>query len=318
MKQIFALCLMTVLGGALNAKTVKHADFVVSQDGTGHFRTLTEAVAALPDYYKDGEIRVLIRKGIYREKVHIPRSKQFIRFIGEDADSTIISWDDFAQRNNLMGKPMGTSATATLFIDGDNLVFENLTIENTAGEVGQAVAVLTTGTGIVFERCRLQGNQDTLYTMQGGTVLRFTECYIEGTTDFIFGASTALFERCTIHSKRDSYITAASTPEGAAYGYVFIRCLLTADAGVTKVYLGRPWRPFARTVFIGCELGAHIRPEGWHNWSKPDAERTTFYAEYNNSGPGALTAGRAVWSHQLTEAQAASYTPADIIMGTTK
>ncbi len=283
-------------------------DLVVAQDGSGDCTTIAEMVAALPDYLKEGEFKVLIKSGIYREKVQIPRSKQRIRFIGEPG--TVISWGDYALKNNALGVPMGTSATATVFIDGSDLVFEQITFENTAGEgaeIAQAVAVLTTGSNLHFRSCRFLANQDTLYTMVPNSTLYFFECWIEGTTDFIFGASQAVFVHCTIHSKKNSYVTAASTPEGQKYGYVFYGCRLTADPGVTKVYLGRPWRPFARTVFIGCELGSHILPEGWHNWSKPDAEKTSYYAEYQSKGPGASPATRVAWSHQLTQQQANQY-----------
>ena len=151
--------------------------------------------------------------------------------------------------------------------------------------------------------------QDTVYTGKAGTRLYFEDCYIEGTTDFIFGPSTAWFENCEIHSRINSYITAASTPQDIEYGYVFNRCRLTADEGVDKVYLGRPWRPYAYTLFMNCQMGGHIRPEGWHNWGKTDNEQTARYLEYNNTGAGAATDGRAPWSRQLTKKEAAKITP---------
>jgi pectinesterase len=161
---------------------------------------------------------------------------------------------------------------------------------------------------VVFSNCTFLGNQDTLYTSGEGTKNYFKDCYIEGTTDFIFGDATALFENCIIHSKKDSYITAASTPKDTAFGYVFKNCKLTADENVTKVYLGRPWRPFAKTVYINCEMDKHILPEGWHNWSKPEAEISSFYAEYKCTGEGFLPKTRVPWSHQLSDSEAKNYT----------
>ena len=160
--------------------------------------------------------------------------------------------------------------------------------------------------------CRLLGHQDTVYTGKASSRVWFQDCYICGTTDFIFGPATAWFERCQIHSCADSYITAASTPQEVPYGYVFSHCRLTADEGVTKVYLGRPWRPYAYTLFIYCELGNHIRPEGWENWRNPENERTARYYEYGNTGPGAAINGRVSWSHQLTKREAQAITPATI------
>ncbi len=134
--------------------------------------------------------------------------------------------------------------------------------------------------------------------------------------DFIFGAATAYFSRCHIHCLRDGYITAASTPEGAAHGFVFADCrVTTAPAAVKGVYLGRPWREFAKTVFLRTELAGNIRAEGWHNWSKPAAESTTFYAEHASTGPGANPAARVSWARILTDAEAAALTPRTVLSG---
>lgn len=193
-------------------------------------------------------------------------------------------------------------------VAGDHIRLENLTVENSAGEVGQAVALHVEGDYFLVVNCRILGNQDTLYAAGQKSRQYYRDCFISGTTDFIFGAATAVFDDCRIHSRKNSYITAASTPQGNAFGYVFRNCKLTAEPGVDKVYLGRPWRDFARTVFIGCEMGSHIAAEGWHNWEKPEREMTSFYAEYNSSGPGAKTAGRVAWSHQLTKKEIRNYT----------
>lgn len=139
-------------------------------------------------------------------------------------------------------------------------------------------------------------------------MLYFKDCYIEGTTDFIFGPSTAWFEGCTIKNKVNSYVTAASTPQNVKYGYIFNNCKIIADEAATKCYLGRPWRPYAHTLFMNCELGGHIRAEGWHNWGKETNEQTARYEEYNNTGAGAKTDNRAKWSRQLTAKEAKQVT----------
>ena len=203
---------------------------------------------------------------------------------------------------------MGTFRTYTLQINGNNITLKNITVENNAARLGQAVALHTQGTRILFVNCRFLGNQDTIYTGGIETQLFFKDCYIEGTTDFIFGPSTAWFEGCTIKNKINSYVTAASTPQNVKYGYIFNNCKIIADPAATKCYLGRPWRPYAHTLFMNCELGGHIRTEGWHNWGKQSNEQTARYEEYNNTGEGAGTQGRALWSKQLTAKEAKKIT----------
>ena len=208
---------------------------------------------------------------------------------------------------------MGTFRTYTLKVEGTNITVKNITIENNAAKLGQAVALHTEGDHLTFENCRILGNQDTIYTGTPGTRCYFHNCYIDGTTDFIFGPSTAWFENCELHSKADSYITAASTPKGQTYGYVFNHCKLTADPDVTKVYLGRPWRPYAHTLFMNCEMGSHIRPIGWDNWRNKENEKTVRYEEYNNTGAGASTKQRAAWTRQLTKKEAAQITKEKVL-----
>ena len=250
----------------------------------------------------DYKVTVLVKNGTYKEKVVIPSWLQNVEFIGESVENTIITYDDHANINK-----MGTFRTYTVKVEGNSITFRNLTIENNAARLGQAVALHTEGDKLVFINCRILGNQDTIYTGAAGTRLYFADCYIDGTTDFIFGPSTALFENCEIRSKTNSYITAASTPKDIAVGYVFKNCRLTADPGVDKVYLGRPWRPYAATVFINCEMGKHIRPEGWHNWGNVENEKTARYAEYGSTGEGAPAADRVKWAKQLTKKEAAQY-----------
>lgn len=296
-------------------KHIRYWDFVVAKDGSGDFFTVGEAINALPNFYKGKErpLRVLIREGRYEEKVVIPYTKQSVELIGEG--EVVITWGDGARDLGPNGVELGTSGTATLYNCGRHILMENITIENSAGEVGQAVALQTVGTGTqVYRNCRLLGNQDTLYIYGVGNrdgeeveeniECYFDNCYIEGTTDFIFGSGRADFIACTIHSKKDSYITAASTCKGQERGFTFLYCNLTAAEGVTKCYLGRPWRVYAQTYFIGCTLGPHIRPEGWHNWNKPEAEKTVRYAEYGSEGEGANPKARVKWADKLSDKKA--------------
>ena len=290
-------------------------DFVVAKDGSGDFFTVQEAIDAAPDYCKQDETTIYVKDGIYEEKVTIPANKQKIHLIGQSSEKTVITWGDYAKKTGSTGHEMGTSATSTVFLYGSDFLAENITFENSAGEgkdIGQACAITVDADRVAFINCRFLANQDTIYTYGKGQKQYFRNCWIEGTTDFIFGASTCWFEDCTILCKKDSYITAASTPQNEKFGYVFRNCQVMHADGVTKVYLGRPWRSYAKTVFINCELGAHIRPEGWHNWNKPYAEKTTFYAEYGSKGPGS-EGNRVEWSHVLKKKDLKKYTPENVL-----
>lgn len=309
-----ALLLLSTI--AVSAKSYDNPDtIVVSRDGTGEFRTVAEAVEvcrAFMEYHKV----IFVKNGVYKEKLVIPSWLTNIEICGESAEKTIITYDDHA---NIFyaptGKAMGTFRTYTVKVEGNDITLKNITIENNSARLGQAVALHTEGDRIKIIGCRLIGHQDTLYTGLAGTRLWFSDCYIEGTTDFIFGPSIAWFEGCEIHSKSNSYVTAASSPEGQAFGYVFHNCRLTADAGIEKVYLGRPWRRFAQTVFIDCELGGHIVAAGWKEWSNKEQLSTTFYAEYQSKGAGAAADKRVAWSHQLSRKQIAAYTPQNVLKG---
>ena len=281
----------------------------VSKDGTGNFRTIQEAINSVADNQSARTV-IFVKNGVYKEKVILPSSKLNVSLIGESVEHTVITFDDYNPK--VKGRDtINTWNSFTFAADAEGFIAENITFENTAGRVGQAVALRVNADRVIFRNCRFLGNQDTLFAHGIGRVY-FSNCYIEGTTDFIFGSAIALFENCTIHSKHNSYITAASTPNGNPYGYVFKNCTLTADSGVHKVYLGRPWRAYAKTVFIHCTLGAHICPEGWDNWKNPDREKTTYYAEYQNTGPGANPPARVGWSKQLTDEEAAAYTSENI------
>ena len=268
-KLILLSIILTSATGIFAANKYDNPDtIVVARDGTGEFRTIAEAVEvcrAFMEYHKV----IYVKKGTYKEKLIIPQWLTNIEILGEDRDATVITYDDHANIvNPLTGKGIGTFRTYTVKVEGSSITFKNITIENNSARLGQAVALHTEGDRLVFINCRLLGHQDTVYTGIAGTRLLFKNCYIEGTTDFIFGPSTAWFENCEIRSRANSYITAASTPQDRPYGYVFNNCRLTADEGIDKVYLGRPWRDYGHTVFMNCEMGSHIRPEGWHHWQK--------------------------------------------------
>lgn len=301
MRKVLGLLLLLVAVSGTWAQERRDI-LVVSRDGTGDFRTLQEAVESARAFM-DYTVTIYVKNGVYKEKVIVPSWVENIDIIGEDRDKTIITYDDHANINK-----MGTFRTYTVKVEGSDITFKNLTIENNAAQLGQAVALHTEGDRLKFINCRILGNQDTIYTGAKFTRLYFKDCYIDGTTDFIFGPSTALFENCMIHSKRNSYVTAASTPKEAKYGYIFKHCKLTAEPGVDKVYLGRPWRPYAYTLFIECELGKHIVPAGWHNWGKQSNEETARYMEYKNTGEGANASERVAWSKQLTKKEAEAVT----------
>lgn len=301
MRKVLGLLLLLSVVSAAWAQE-RQDTIVVSRDGTGNFRILQEAIESARAFM-DYTVTIYVKNGVYKEKVIVPSWVENIDIIGEDRDKTIITYDDHANINK-----MGTFRTYTVKVEGSDITFKNLTIENNAAQLGQAVALHTEGDRLKFINCRILGNQDTIYTGAKFTRLYFKDCYIDGTTDFIFGPSTALFEDCIIHSKRNSYVTAASTPKEAKYGYVFKHCKLTAEPGVDKVYLGRPWRPYAYTLFIECELGKHIVLAGWHNWGKQSNEETARYMEYKNTGEGANASERVAWSKQLTKKEAETVT----------
>lgn len=275
---------------------------MVAQDGSSYYTTVQAAVNAVPDYRKAGPTRIYIRKGVYKEKIVIATSKERVHLIGEDG--VVITYDDYANTRNIFGETKGTSGSGSIYIFGPDFVAENITFENSAGPVGQAVACHVAADRACFRRCRFLGFQDTLYTFGENTREYYEDCYIEGTVDFIFGKATAVFNRCELHSKSTGgYVTAPATPQSCRYGYVFYDCKLTADEHVKSgsVWLSRPWRPYGKTVFIRCDMGHHIHPKGYHNWGKEENERTAYYAEYQCHGKGADTAGRASWSHQLND-----------------
>ena len=299
MKRLLLLTTVILTSLGLNAasKYDNPDTIVVARDGTGEFRTIDEAIEVCREWLQNIEI------------------------CGESAEKTIITYDDHANVKIVLGtaaprtQPMGTFRTYTLKIEGNSITLKDLTIENNAARLGQAVALHTEGDRLVFINCRFIGHQDTVYTGMPGTRLFFKDCYICGTTDFIFGPSIAWFENCTIESLVNSYVTAASTPRDQSFGYIFNNCRLTAAEDANQVYLGRPWRDYGYTLFMNCDLGHHIRPEGWHHWEQ-HREQTARYMEYNNRGEGANTKTRVNWSKQLTKKEAAQITLATVFNDT--
>ncbi len=294
---------------SLGAYSQQHYDIVVGRNGTGNFRNIQQAIDSVRAFNPAGTVTIFIKKGFYKEKLEIPTHVCNVQLIGEDRDKTIINWDDHAKINK-----MGTFKTYTFKICGNDVRLENLTVENSAAQMGQAVALHVEGDRAVFVNCRFLGNQDTIYTGRENTRQYFLNCYIEGTTDFIFGPSTVWFEGCSIFCKRNSYITAASTPQNIKYGYILNNCKIMLADSVTEEYLGRSWRSYAMTLYMNCQLPKGIRPVGWDNWRNAENEKTARYMEFNNIGEGADTSGR-TWSKVLTKKEAAEYTVENVLKG---
>lgn len=327
MKQIkvslgFGILLLTVLcdGGCAAGKlasppassSVRPIEIVVAQDGSGQFTNVQAAIMSVPMGTAAKPVVIRVKPGVYREVLYVQREKRFFHFIGENATNTILTFNLNANLTGLDGKPIGTFRTPSVLIDAEDFTAENLTFENSAGPVGQALAIRVDGDRAVFRNCRFLGWQDTILVNRGRHY--FEACYIEGHVDFIFGGATCWFEQCRIHCLRDGYITAASTPDTNRYGYVFNRCEITGADGA-KTYLGRPWRDFAAVAFVNTKMAAVVRPEGWHNWGKVEKEKTTRYAEFGNSGPGANPTARVKWSKQLTAAEVAEITLKHVLGG---
>jgi pectinesterase len=263
-------------------------------------------------------ITIKVGNGIYYEKLVLDTRKNFVTLIGENKDSTIITYNNHARQVLANGDTINTWNSASFFIYADDFTAKNITIENNAGfNAGQAVAVFAYGNRIAFKNCNIKGFQDILFCSGSGSKQYYENCYLEGTTDFIFGPSTAVFNKCTIHSKKNSHVTAASTPREIPFGFVFFNCSLTADSNINKVSLGRPWQPNAAVAYINCNLGSHIIKEGWSNWKNSANEATARYSEYESTGLGANATERVKWSKQLTTVEVKQYT-LENILGTWK
>ena len=273
---------------------------VVSGDGSGDYRTVQDALDAVPLHNRQ-QIVIYIRNGLYREKLHLDSTKNHVTLIGEDVFGTILTYDDHPGMVSPQGDSINTRNSHSFLVRGDDFSAEKLTFRNDAGfGAGQAVALEVQGDKAVFKNCRIIGNQDILFLNSESSRQYYADCYIEGTTDFIFGAATAWFDHCHIYSKKNSHVTAASTQKEHPYGFVFYECTLTGDSTLHNVSLGRPWRPFACVDYIHCYIGPQIRREGWANWNNTENYKTTRFAEYEDYGPGADSSARVPWSRQLT------------------
>jgi pectinesterase len=283
-------------------------NIIVSQDGKGNYKTVQAALDAIPRNNKK-PVTIYIRQGVYYEKLHLDSSKNFVTLMGDDAFNTIITYNDHTGKPSPRGDTINTYTSETFLLRASDFTAMNITFRNDAGmTAGQAVAVQASGDRLVFKNCRFTGFQDVLFAVNPSSRQYYEHCYIEGSTDFIFGAATVWFEECHIHSLKNSHITAASTPKNNEFGFVFNRCILTADSSLHNVSLGRPWRPYAAVAYIQCYIDRHILPEGWNNWKNPENEKTARFYEYQCYGPGSSITSRFPWTHQLTEDEVKRFT----------
>jgi pectinesterase len=296
------LCLLAYLLISATNALATQTDLYVAADGSAKYKSVQEAVMAVPAGSPGNPVIIHIKPGVYKELIYIQREKRFFHLVGEDAEKTILTYDLNANLIGKDNKPIGTFRTPSTQIDADDFTAENITFENSAGPVGQALAVRVDGDRVVFRNCRFLGWQDTILINRGRQY--FENCYITGHVDFIFGGATAFFEHCHIHCLRDGYITAASTPDNQPFGFVFSHCKITGESSTVKTYLGRPWRAYSAVTFLNTEMSEVVRPEGWHNWNFPEREKTVRYAEYESTGAGANPKARVAWSHQLSKTEA--------------
>ncbi|MGO9246865.1 MAG: pectinesterase family protein [Verrucomicrobiia bacterium] len=286
----------------------------VSADGSTRFKTVQEAIDAVPQTTgPTNPCMIHIKAGTYEELIHAQREKRFVRLVGENAEKTVLTFNLNAKMPGADGKPMGTFRTPSTIIDADDFTAENLTFENSAGPVGQAVALRVDGDRVVFRNCRFLGWQDTILLNRGRQY--FEGCYIAGHVDFIFGAATAFFEKCHIHCLTNGYITAASTPQEQPFGFVFSNCRITGESPGVRTYLGRPWRAFSSVTYLNAEMSGVIQSVGWNNWRDPTREKTARYAEFNSTGPGADPKARVPWARQLSAEEAKAITVEKVLGG---
>jgi len=302
-----------VVSGVLNSPA--QTKIIVAQDGSKKYSTVQEAFNSIA-IYNTKPVTIYIKDGVYKEKLHLDSGKNFVAIIGEDKFKTILTYDDHTGKVTRNGDTINTKTSSSFLIKADYFTAKNITIQNDAGfNAGQAVALESDGDKAQFYNCRFVGFQDVLFTNNGNSRQYYKDCYIEGTTDFIFGSATVWFEDCHIQSKKNSHVTAASTPQYHKFGYVFNDCVLTGDASLHEVSLGRPWRPYASVAYIHCYIGPQIKPEGWSNWNKTENYKTTRYSEFENYGPGASITDRVGWSEQLTSAEINKYTIDNVLNG---
>src|ERR1017187_5521594 len=273
-----AVVLFLLIAAGASRRAAAQTNLVAAPIGTNQFKTVQEAINATPQNASPTNPCIVhVKPGVYKELIHVQHEKRYVHLIGENAEKTVLTYDLNAKLPGVDGKPIGTFRTPSTVIDADDFTVENITFENSAGAVGQALAIRVDGDRVAFRNCRFLGWQDTILVNRGRHY--FENCYIAGHVDFIFGGATAFFENCHIHCLGDGYIAAASTPFDQPFGYVFSNCKITGDKSETRSFLGRPWRVYASTIYLNCEMSAVVRPEGWNNWGKAEAGQTR-YAEF--------------------------------------
>lgn len=325
MKKILSSLLLII--GFFYAANAQY-DLTVAQDGTGSYTTVQAAINAAPTG-RTTPYKIFIKKGKYREKISIPSNKPFLYLIGEDVGTVVLSWDDYSGKPIPGGGSYGTSNSASVTFNAPDCGAVNITFENTTGDAPQALAINVNATRCVFKNCRFLGGQDTVLTNGNGNMQYFRNCYIDGVVDFIFGAAISVFDSCIVYPKTrvdglsGSYLTAANTPAGQNYGYVFRDCVIPANRGTTSYVLGRPWQndgstsPVSNTkvIFINTTMSSSIKPQGWDVWNGSTNTSLITYGEYRSRKFDSSlvdVSQRVSWSQQLTAAQASTYTNAAI------
>ncbi len=283
------------------ASAVAQINLFVAADGSAQFKSVQAAIMSVPSGSRENPVVIHIAQGTYQELIYVQREKRFFRLVGENPTNTVLTFNLYAGITNAEGKPIGTFKTPSTTIDADDFTAENLTFENSAGPVGQALAIRVDGDRASFRHCRFLGWQDTILLNRGRQY--FEDCYICGHVDFIFGAATAWFEKCDIHCLGKGYITAASTPVDSPFGFVFSHCKITGEPDA-RTFLGRPWRIYASTIYLNCEMSDVVAPVGWNDWKKPEAHTTARYAEFHSTGAGACPTNRPDWTKQLSADEA--------------
>ena len=310
-QRVLSLALIVLPMGA--SRLAAETNLYVSADGSNQFTTVQAAINATPQTAcSTNHCIIHIKPGIYKELIYVQREKHFVYLVGENAEKTVVTFNLNARMPAADGKPMSTYRTPTAVIDADDFTVENVTFENSAGPVGQALAIRVDGDRVAFRNCRFLGCHDTVFLDRGRQY--FEVCYIAGHVDFIFGGATAFFEKCHIHCLTNGYIAAASTPEQEPFGFIFSNCKITGESGA-RTYLGRPWRQFSSVTYLNTEMSEVVTNVGWNNWKDPAREKTARYAEFNSTGPGANPQARVPWARQLTAAEAKAITSQKVLGG---
>ncbi|HET8846873.1 MAG TPA: pectinesterase family protein [Ktedonobacteraceae bacterium] len=306
--------LVTLFAVIFAGRTPAHAAYslLVAKDGTGNYTTVQAAINAVAAN-NNQHVVIYIKNGVYSEVVTVPSNKPHITLFGQSSGSTIITFNNYSGKAKPDGTLYGTGDSATVLVSAPDFTAINVTFENSHGSGAQAVAIRVNGDRAVFYNCHFLGYQDTLYADNLGRQY-YVNSYIRGAVDFIFGNATAVFDTVEVHTVGTGYITAQSrTSSSQTSGYVFTNSKLTTDSTSYKTFLGRPWRPYSRVVYLNTSMAGHITPAGWDNWGNTANEATAYYAEYNSSGAGANASARVSWSHQLTSSQAGAYSTTNFL-----